>query len=98
MRRYLDTESGKAEVNLLLQVVRESESRTYLSLRDPNDESEVTKEIDSIHNRRKMVKLRNVVQLYMITDISLSLYDCKCVGHFMYTYVHTCIHTYTHNH
>eukprot|EP01036_Dinobryon_divergens_P037482 gene37482-49049_t len=58
MRRYLDTESGKAEVNLLLQVVRESESRTYLSLRDPNDESEVTKEIDSIHNRRKMASLR----------------------------------------
>ena len=55
MRRYLDTESGKAEVTMLMQVVRESENRKYLSLRDPSDESEVTKEIDSIHNNRKMV-------------------------------------------
>jgi len=56
MRRYLDTESGKEEVNTLIQVVDDAESRKYLSLRDPNDVSKVTQEIDAIHNQRKMVK------------------------------------------
>ena len=56
MRRYLDTESGKEEVNTLIQVVDDAESRKYLSLRDPNDVTKVTQEIDAIHNQRKMVK------------------------------------------
>jgi hypothetical protein len=63
MRRYLDTESGKEEVNTLIQVVDDAESRKYLSLRDPNDVSKVTQEIDAIHNQRKMVKKNSFFEL-----------------------------------
>ena len=63
MRRYLDTESGKEEVNTLIQVVDDAESRKYLSLRDPNDVSKVTQEIDAIHNQRKMVKKYSFFEL-----------------------------------
>ena len=66
MRRYLDTESGKEEVNTLIKVVDDAESRKYLSFRDPNDVSKVTQEIDAIHNHRKMVHLGNFTCIIVV--------------------------------
>lgn len=77
MRRYLDTDNGKEEVEMLKSIMAEADKRKYPSLLEGLQiNSEITQEIDKFFNRRMLKSLRE-----QLLDLFTSFCESHSFGH-----------------